>query len=355
MPADAPNAGDEASAVTDRAPGAAKVVARVTRANHPSDRSVAEVAWLYYIKGLNQAEIAKKLALSRPTVINYLRLAKERQIVGVKIAGIHFQVNALADGLRERFAIRDAFVIPDDGQTDDELTLQVCEAAAHFLPDFLQDGDVLGVSWGQTVSFVSERVPWWPMPGLTIRQLIGSLANPLLPTSESCTTEIARRLSAHCVNLNAPAVCSDKELARQLRAEPIISEQLSRLLECNKAIYSLSPCTFDNHVVQFKIATEADISSYLSKGAVGIIAGRFVDRAGDPVLGDLDDRMIGATITRCAPWMACWLSAACTSFSRRSQRCMADMCRMLSWTPGLPLPCSPDLPCRRRMRATPET
>ncbi|WP_370312807.1 sugar-binding domain-containing protein [Sagittula sp.] len=105
---------------------------------------------------------------------------------------------------------------------------------------------------------------------------------------------MARRLSAQCINLNAPAVCSDAGLAAQLRAEPIIAQQLDRRLDCNKAIHSLSPCTFDTHVVQFNLATEADISDYRAKGALGIIAGRFIDTEGAPVLGDLDRRMIGA-------------------------------------------------------------
>lgn len=266
----------------------------MTRANHPSDNNVAEVAWLYYVKGLTQSEIAKTLNLSRPTIMAYLRLSKERQIVCVKIAGEHFRINSLADRLRSRFGVSDAMVVPDHGLGGEALTHQVCEAAAQFLPDFVQAGDVLGVSWGQTVSFVSEHLPWWPVKDLTVRQLIGSMANPLLPTSESCSTEIARRLSALCINLNAPAVCTTGELAARMRAEPIIAEQIAKLAECNKAIYSLSPCTKDTHVVQFKIATEADISDYVSKGAVGIIAGRFIDRDGQPVLGDLDDRLIGA-------------------------------------------------------------
>lgn len=263
------------------------------RSNHPSDRKLAEVAWLYYIKGLNQGEIARHLNLSRPTVISYLKLARDREIVGVKITGTHFRVNELADALCETFGLASAYVVPAEG-TAREVTIQVCEAAAHFLPDFVTEGDVLGVSWGQTVSFVSERVPWWPVANLEVRQLIGSLANPLLPTCESCTTEIARRLSAYCVNLNAPAVCSDAELAGMLRREPIIAEQLARLLDCNKAIYSLSPCTEDTHVVQFKIATAQDIQTYRDAGAVGIIAGRFVDAEGAPVMGELDDRMFGA-------------------------------------------------------------
>ncbi len=136
-------------------------------------------------------------------------------------------------------------------------------------------------------------MPWWPVQRLVVRQLLGSPANLLLPTCESCTTEITRRLSAQCINLNAPAVCSDVGLAAQLRAEPIMAQQLDRLLDCNKAIHSLSPCTFDTHVVQFNLATEADISDNRAKGAVGIIAGRFIDTEGAPVLGDLDRRMIG--------------------------------------------------------------
>lgn len=266
----------------------------MTRVNHPSNRNVAEVAWLYYIKNLNQGEIAKAMNLSRPTVISYLRLARERQIVCVKISGDHFRLNATADALKERYGLTSVQVVPDEGLEGDDLTRAVCEAAAQFLPDFVQPGDELGVSWGQTVWFVSESVPWWPVENLTVRQLIGSMANPLLPTSESCSTEIARRLSAACINLNAPAVCSTPELAEMLRAEPIIAEQLENLNRCNKAIYSLSDCTPDTHVVQFHIATEADIADYVRRGAVGIIAGRFIDHDGAPVLGPLDERLIGA-------------------------------------------------------------
>ncbi|NVK45802.1 MAG: sugar-binding transcriptional regulator [Rhodobacteraceae bacterium] len=265
----------------------------MVRANHPTDRTVAEAAWLYYIKGLNQAEIAKKMGLSRPTVITYLRLARERQIVGVKISGTHFRVNDLADRLCEIYGLDGAHVVPEE-ENAAETMLQVCDAAAQLLPDFVEAGETLGVSWGQTVSFVSERVPWWPVDGLVVRQLIGSLANPLLPTCESCTTEIARRLSAQCINLNAPAVCSEASLAERLRQEPIISEQIRLLGDCTKAIYSLSPCTENTHVVQFNIATPEDVAEYVSKGAVGIIAGRFVDAQGEPVLGELDRRMISA-------------------------------------------------------------
>ncbi|RRD21356.1 sugar-binding transcriptional regulator [Brucellaceae bacterium VT-16-1752] len=264
------------------------------KSQHPSSKIVAEVAWMYYVKNLNQGEIADILSLSRPTVISYLKIAKERNIVCIQVAPEHYRLNDTSDTLAQKYNLKSVHVVPDEGLEGEMLSRRVCEVAAQYLPFFLKKGDSLGVSWGQTISFVSEYVPHWPVENLTVRQLIGSIANPLLSTSESCTTEIARRLEAYCVNLNAPAVCSSASLASALKAEPIIKEQLDALQTCNKSIFSLSPCTPDTHVVQFKIANVDDIEVYRRKGAVGIIAGRFVDANGQPVVGELDKRIIGA-------------------------------------------------------------
>ncbi len=263
------------------------------REQHPSNKIIAEVAWMYYVRNLNQGEISDALSLSRPTVISYLKLAKERNIVGIQVAPEHYRMNATSDALKEKFGLESVHIVPGHGLEGEMLTRAVCEVAAYHLPDFVREGDVLGVSWGQTVYFVSEFVPKWPIKDVTVRQLLGSLANPLLSTSESCTTEIARRLEARCITFNAPAVVSSAALASSLRAEPIIRDQLEGIRACNKSLFSLSPCTPDTHVVQFKIATVGDIEDYRRRGAVGIIAGRFIDEEGQAILGELDDRLIG--------------------------------------------------------------
>lgn len=267
-----------------------------TRTNHPSDKLIGEVAWLYYVKGMTQGEVAKAKSLSRPTIINYLKLAKERGIVSVKLAPEHLRMNDLTEALKEKFGLTDVHIVPDDAETAGEVLRDVSEVAAHLLPDFLEPGDRLGVSWGETLSHMAELTPHWPMENLTVRQLIGSMANPMLITAESCTTEIARRLSALCINMNAPAVCSNIELANALRNEPIIQEQLSALKNCNKVVFSLSPCAPDTHVVHFKVATRSDIAAYEKQGAVCNLVGRFIDKNGDPVTGELDDRLFSVEL-----------------------------------------------------------
>lgn len=242
---------------------------------------------------MTQSEIATRMKLSRLTVINYLRLAKVREIVSVRLSGEHFRANNFADLLMERFGLEGTYVISAEGLSDESRFNDVCEAAAHVLLDFLQPGDQLGVSWGATLSMISDKVPYWPIENLTVRQLIGAMSNPLLPTAERCSIEIAHRLGALCVNLNAPAVCSNSALATLLRSEPIIAEQLQQLQNCNKAIFTVSPCTPDGHVTQFKIVTEKEVEHYVARGAVGIIAGRFIDNEGQPIHGDVDERLMG--------------------------------------------------------------
>ncbi|CAI2534336.1 Deoxyribonucleoside regulator [Serratia proteamaculans] len=237
------------------------------------------------------------MKLSRPTVINYLRLAKAREIVSVRLSGDHFRLNDLADRLTQHFNLDEVNVIPGEGLSDESRLQEVCEAAAHILLNFVQPGDQLGVSWGSTLSLISDSVPFWSVENLTIRQLIGAMSNPLLPTAERCSIEIAHRLNAQCINLNVPAVCSSSALAAMLRAEPIIADQLSQLKNCNKAIFTVSPATRDGHVTQFNIVTEQEAERYITNGAAGIIAGRFINAEGEPMIGDVDARLMGIELT----------------------------------------------------------
>ena len=47
------------------------------------DSMLAEVAELYYKDRLTQAQIGKRLGLSRQTIVSYLRQAKKRGIVEI--------------------------------------------------------------------------------------------------------------------------------------------------------------------------------------------------------------------------------------------------------------------------------
>ncbi len=253
---------------------------------------------MYYHDGLNQTDIATALGVSRATVVNYLREAKERGYIRINLAPSAFTTHQLAQELRTTFNLRAAYVVHDGIGNQEETFLRVARGAAEWLPTLLQDGDRLGVAWGRTIYEVAEAMAQAEPSDLSVSQLVGSMATPYGFTAEICSARMASRLGAKCINLHAPAVLSDPDLAARLRAEPIIRDQIEALSRCNKAIFAAGSCGHDSHIVGSGVASHADLDWYVSHGATGVLCGRFIDAAGRPVPGELDDRMIGVELNR---------------------------------------------------------
>ena len=258
---------------------------------------VVQAAWLYYHDGLNQSAIADYLDVSRATVVGWLQRARESGLVRVRLDDGAFAGHRLALALRERFDLAGAHVLPDaPGEDAETVFLRVARGAAAWLPSLLAPRDRLGVSWGRTVFEMAEAMEPVAVEGLTVTQLVGSMATPYGFTAEICSTVVARRLSAACVNLHAPAVLSDPELAARLRAEPIIGAQLDALARCNKAVFAAGSCTPGSHIVGAGVATLDELEDYLERGAVGVVCGRFVGADGREVPGPLSERIIGVRL-----------------------------------------------------------
>ncbi|MCF6317169.1 MAG: transcriptional regulator [Marinosulfonomonas sp.] len=259
---------------------------------------VIEAAWLYYHDGLNQTDIATQLGVSRATVVNYLQEAKERGFIRISLAPKAFTTHRLAQEMREKFGLTAVYVVPDGTGNEEDTLLRVARGAAEWLPSLLQSGDRLGVSWGRTVFEVAEAMAQTQTADITVSQLVGSMATPYGFTAEICSAHLAQRLGAKVINLHAPAVLSDPDLAARLRAEPIIRDQIDALSHCNKAIFAAGSVDHSSHIVGSGVASHADLDWYIGQGATGVLCGRFIDAAGRFIPGDLDERMIGVELDK---------------------------------------------------------
>ncbi len=262
------------------------------------ENAVIQVAWMYYQDGYNQRDIAEELGISRATVVNYLQEARERGLIRITMASPAFTTHRLALELAERFGLAGAFVVPDEGAETEEAFLRVVKGAALWLPELLTPGDRLGVAWGRTVYELAEMVESRPIEDLTVLQLVGSMATPYGFTTEACSTRLAQRLGARCLNLHAPAILSNAALAGELRGEPILRNQLGALETVNKLLFSVGTACADSHIVLSGLATRDDLDWYVAHGAVGVICGRFIDNDGQQIPGPMEERMIGIPLPR---------------------------------------------------------
>lgn len=276
----------------------ATVTRRRTKGQVSGESVVIEAAWMYYHDGLNQTDIADRLGVSRATVVNYLQEAKERGFIRISLAPEAFTSHGKAQELRDKFGLDGAFVVPDGQGPEEQSLLRVARGAAEWLPSLIAPGDRLGVSWGRTVYEVAEAMDQNRTEDVTVSQLVGSMATPYGFTAEICSAHMAQRLGAKLINLHAPAVLSDPDLARRLRQEPIIKDQLDALSHCNKAIFAAGSSGHDSHIVSSGVASHSDLDWYIEQGAVGVLCGRFIDASGQSIPGDLDQRMIGVELDK---------------------------------------------------------
>ncbi len=253
-------------------------------------------AWMYYVDELTQNEIAQIIGVSRVTIIKMLQEARSRGIVSIRINTVVASRAQLSRALVRRFGLESAIVIPTmDGEA---LERRLGEAAALVLADHVSAGDVIGVAWGRTVLEAARAISLTaPVSPLTVVQVAGSatgLSTAFSP--ELCSSLLANRIAARCVNLMAPAILSTALLRDQLLAEPAISRQFSIVRSANRILFGVGDLGPQATVRQAELLDNATIDSFVANGAVAAIIGRFIDADGRPVSGGIQDRMVGIAL-----------------------------------------------------------
>ncbi len=256
-------------------------------------------AWLYYEERMTQEEVADRLGVSRASVVNFLQEARDRGIVTIAVASEHLQSVRISRALCKRFDLASCVVIPDDGGRL-PVYERIGRAGARLLTEILEPNDILGVSWGRTVLALSASLAQVRLPGVSVVQTSGSAIGTFEFSPELCTSNIAYRLGARCVNLHAPGIVSRPEVKKLFMQEPALIEQFKLIRSCNKILFGVAGLGSASTALRSGYMTAEKLRPYVDGGAVGVMAGRFLDRDGDPVLGPLDEQMIGMTLREIA-------------------------------------------------------
>lgn len=252
-------------------------------------------AWAYFVEDLSQNEIAGRLGVSRASVHNYLRQARDEGLVRISLDPAILARSTSAKAIAERYGLEAVYLVPDG---EAPVLDAVARAAAMWLGDLVGPDETLGVAWGETIHRLAGLLPRRTHPGMRVVQLVGSMPLPFRFTAESCTALIAERSGAAGVNLHAPAVLSSAKLVAALWDEPLIAQHMSAVEACDVALFAIGLSTPDSHVVQCGVATLDELAAYRRKGAAAVIAGRFIDADGRPITGPLDGRIIGVGLER---------------------------------------------------------
>lgn len=260
----------------------------------PAEFAMDEVlwaAWMYYEQGLKQEHIADQLGISRASVFNLLQKARDERIVNIAIDPTRMSQAALSNKIKSLCDIETCYVLPDSGSSD-PVHDQIGRLGARVLEQLLQANDTIGVAWGRTVLAMSQHLQNLNLPNVTIAQVTGSSAATFAFSPPLCTSNIAERLHARCVNLHAPGIVSSPDVKRIFMSEPAIRNHFSLLSQCTKLLFGVTSIVGPTLLVEGEFMTEVELQSYRDLGAVGFACGYFYDRNGQIVRSEFDERHI---------------------------------------------------------------
>lgn len=239
---------------------------------------------LYYNQKLTQAQIAKKMDISRPTVSRIIEEAKEQGIVTITISAPLVINNLLSNQVKKKYFLKNVLVIKNTGNYDFDLE-NLGKVTANLIENIVNEGSVLGISWGNAIqSFVTqlEETIW---KNVKIVQINGSLGSEV---SSMDGSELVIRLGAKTQSnyelLTAPAFVDSEQLQLQLLEQTQIKRVIDQGDNYDITVSGIGNLIPEkNTLYNAKILAKKDLQTLDQEGVVGHIAGRMYDIHGNEV------------------------------------------------------------------------
>lgn len=261
-------------------------------------RLMTKVASLYYAHGLNQSEIAARLALSQATISRLLKRALAEGIVRITVAAPSGVFAELEHNLQTRYGLREAIVV-DCPNADDETPIQhnLGAAAAFYLENTLKKQEVIGISsWSATLLAMVDAMH--PLPndtGAQVVQILGGIGHPDAEVHATRLTDrLAKLVHGTSTFLSAPGIVGSPDARQVLLSDPYLAETLALFERVTLALVGIGSVQPSKLLTRSgNIFSQEELEQLRAGGAVGDICLRFFDQQGRPVLTPLNDRVIG--------------------------------------------------------------
>lgn len=278
-----PDTTDLASVAADPPPPLAPI--------DPEEQLATRAAWLYFVAGLTQAQIGKRLGLNRTRVNRLLAQARELGLVRIDITGRLAGCVSLEERLKRHYGLQDATVVPTP-PTQALIPQVIATAAGAALAARLKDGMSVGVGWGRTLRLSIQSVPRRSYRNLSVVSLLGGLTRGSAMNPHETASHLADLAGAQCYYVAAPAL-TDTETSRDvLLAQPMLREVFEKGGKTDLAFLSVGELTHSCTMARVGLVTPAEIDDLARAGGVGDICAHWIDVEGRLVDHPLNRRVV---------------------------------------------------------------
>jgi DNA-binding transcriptional regulator LsrR (DeoR family) len=249
----------------------------------------AHAAWLYYIAGNTQDEIAVKLSVSRQAAQRLVALAVNEKLIKFRLDYPLSQCIELAEALRDRWGLALCEVVPDAGDTLNGIG--ICAAA--YLETYLTTRTpiVLALSSGRTLRNMVDQIPLMNQPHHKIVSILGNLSHYGLAGRHEVVMRLSDRVGSQAYPVPTPVVATSVE-ERQLLQTQRSFIAIKTLAEQAKATFvGIGQVAWNGPLHQEGFINDQEVAELIDLGAIGEIAGWAYDANGALIAGATNSRV----------------------------------------------------------------
>lgn len=121
------------------------------------DAKLVQVARMYYEENLTQAEIARRIEVSRPLVSKMLTRAKELGIVKIEIRSLFHNNNIILDKIKNSFNIKGGMIVPQ-GKSEFLTKQTIYNRSVEYISEEIPHCNTVGIGWGYTIGELIDEI-----------------------------------------------------------------------------------------------------------------------------------------------------------------------------------------------------
>ena len=266
-------------------------------ANNLEQLSLAtKAAWLAYIGGYTQSEVAKRLNVSSAKAHRLIAFAHANNVVKIFVEGDVIECVKLEEQLITQFKLNSCTVVPELESEQSEFNA-VGAAGASLLHGLFKKSKntVMGIGKGRTLSSVVGHLPHTQAENIQFVSVSGGLTRKFSTNPFDVIHKIAERTASEAYFLPVPYMAKDEQEKNMLLAQQSVVQMLDFAKTADIFIVGIGSIQSNAHVHETGLIEESIWKTMLKKQAVGDFMGEFLDINGDKIKAKANGLSLGLT------------------------------------------------------------
>jgi len=255
-------------------------------------------AWMYYVAGQNQSEIAAQLGTSRPVVQRLIAAAKEEGIVSI---GLNHPIAAClnyASLLKEKYQLHECNVVPAfaNESTLDSVSFGCYQVMSQYLKG--ESAKIIGIGSGLTLKKTIKRIDFESKNSKCVALISAMDENGQCNYYDDVPLLLARKIQANYFQWPAPRYAKSLPEHKMWSTNRLFESVTSVADHADAIFVGIGALGTQSPIFKDGFINLAQLEELRQHGAIGEILGRFIDAEGQVAGSDINRLITSYDIRR---------------------------------------------------------